>query len=198
MAGLVLGPLLRYVGCCEATIWVETDAACEVEILGRTASTFRVEGHHYALVVLEDLEPGSSAEYGVALDGERVWPLTGSKFPPSVLRTFREPEQIELVFGSCRVSLPHEPPYTLPKEDDSQGRGFDALHALALSLLDSDGPTYPDLLFLCGDQVYADEVPPRAATSSPPATAGRETRRANRSPTSRSSRGCTGSRGVSR
>ena len=37
MAGLVLGPLLRYVGRTEATIWVETDGPCEVEILGRNA-----------------------------------------------------------------------------------------------------------------------------------------------------------------
>ena len=85
---------------------------------------------------------------------------TGS-FPPSVLRTFREEEQIELVFGSCRVAAPHEPPYTLPKElDEENGRGFDALHALALSILEEESPAYPDLLFLCGDQVYADEVSP--------------------------------------
>ena len=30
---LVLGPLLRYVSETEATIWVETDRACQVEIL---------------------------------------------------------------------------------------------------------------------------------------------------------------------
>ena len=162
MAGLVLGPLLRYVGRTEATIWVETDGPCEVEVLGRSARTFCVEGHHYALVVIEGLEPGSSEEYEVALDGERAWPPPDSSFPPSVLRTFREREQIELVFGSCRLSLPHEPPYTLPKESDEEnGRGFDALHALARSLLEADAPSYPDLLFLCGDQVYADQVSPR-------------------------------------
>ncbi len=162
MAGLVLGPLLRYVGRTEATIWVETDGPCEVEVLGRSARTFRVEGHHYALVVIEGLEPGSSEEYEVALDGERAWPPPDSSFPPSVLRTFSEQEQIELVFGSCRLSLPHEPPHTLPKEcDEEKGRGFDALHALARSLLEADAPSYPDLLFLCGDQVYADQVSPR-------------------------------------
>ena len=32
MAGLVLGPLLRYAGTEDATIWVETDAPCRVEI----------------------------------------------------------------------------------------------------------------------------------------------------------------------
>jgi len=161
MPELVLGPLLRYVGRTDATIWVETDAPREVEILGRTAKTFCVHGHHYALVCFDDLEPGSSQEYEVTLDGERVWPEEGSEFPPSVLRTFREEEQIELVFGSCRVCAPHEPPYTLPKQEDEQnGRGFDALHALALSILDGESASYPDLLFLCGDQVYADQVSP--------------------------------------
>ena len=47
---LVLGPMLRYVSQTEATIWVETSRACQVEILGRRARTFEVAGHHYALV----------------------------------------------------------------------------------------------------------------------------------------------------
>ena len=73
MPDLVLGPILRYVDETSATIWVETDEPCEVEALGRSARTFRIEGHHYALVCLEDLEPGaptstrsSSMEPGVA------------------------------------------------------------------------------------------------------------------------------------
>jgi hypothetical protein len=161
MAELVLGPLLRYVGKTEATVWVETDEACEVEILGHGERTFCVAGHHFALIVIDGLEPGESREYEVALDGERRWPPPEYEFPPPVLRTFRAEEQIELVFGSCRVALPHEPPYTKPKEVDPDGRGFDALHALAIEILDADEPSYPDLLFLLGDQVYADEVSPR-------------------------------------
>ncbi|HEY7143815.1 MAG TPA: hypothetical protein VH637_06160, partial [Streptosporangiaceae bacterium] len=84
---LVLGPLLRYAAETEATIWVETDRACEVEILGRQARTFEVSGHHYAVVVIGDLEPGSEYEYQVALDGAVGWPEPDSEFPPSVLRT---------------------------------------------------------------------------------------------------------------
>ncbi len=30
---LILGPLLRYAGETDATVWVETGAACEVEVL---------------------------------------------------------------------------------------------------------------------------------------------------------------------
>ena len=36
---LVLGPMLRYVSETEATIWVETDRECQVEILGRAVRT---------------------------------------------------------------------------------------------------------------------------------------------------------------
>jgi len=45
-----------------------------VEVLGRRDRTFRVEGHHYALICIEELEPGSSHAYQVMLDGERAWP----------------------------------------------------------------------------------------------------------------------------
>ena len=83
---LVLGPMLRYVGETQATVWVETDRECLVEILGRQARTFEVAGHHYGLVVLDGLTPGSEQEYTVALDGIVRWPIAGSGLPPSVLR----------------------------------------------------------------------------------------------------------------
>ena len=69
---LTLGPLLRYTGESDATVWVETDTACEVEVLGHRASTFEIEGHHYTLVRITDLEPGKTYEYEVSLDGEKV------------------------------------------------------------------------------------------------------------------------------
>src|SRR3712207_8653228 len=50
--------LFRSVGETEAVIWLETDGPCEVEVLGTTDRTFRVEGHHYALVCCGGLEPG--------------------------------------------------------------------------------------------------------------------------------------------
>ncbi len=115
MADLVLGPLLRYVGTTDATIWVETDAACEVEVLGRREQTFCVAGPSLRAGAVEDLEPGRAGVRGGARRRAAL-AAAGSEFPPSVLRTFRADEQIELVFGSCRVALPQEPPYTLPKE----------------------------------------------------------------------------------
>ena len=81
MPELVLGPVLRYVPHDEATVWVETDDACEVEVLDHAARTFEVEGHHYALVVIGGLEPGSATPYEVRLDGHHAWPPPGDVFP---------------------------------------------------------------------------------------------------------------------
>ncbi len=108
MPDLLLGPLLRYVSDSEATVWVETDAPCEVAVLGRTASTFTVAGHHYALVVLDGLEPGCTLPYEVHLDGIACWPRPDDPYPPCVIRTHTHDESLRLAFGSCRVSVPHE------------------------------------------------------------------------------------------
>ena len=56
---LVLGPVLRYAGETAVSVWLETDRACDAEVLGRRARTFEVAGHHYALVVVDGLQPGS-------------------------------------------------------------------------------------------------------------------------------------------
>ena len=159
---LVLGPLLRYAGETEATVWVETDAPCEVAVLvaGSThgSRTFSVEGHHYALVRITGLGPGETHEYAVALDGERVWPERGYGFPSPVIRTVEPDERFKLAFGSCRISRTHEPPRTLPSNEDGYGR--DALYALALRMMREPREGWPDALLLLGDQVYADEVSP--------------------------------------
>ncbi len=162
MPRLLLGPLLRYVSATEATIWVETDAPCTVGVLGATAPTFCVAGHHYALVVLEDLEPGSTLPYGVELDGDRVWPEAGDPYPPCVIRTHApdRAEQLSLAFGSCRVSVPHDHPYSMRKDDDERGREVDALLALVERMRHEPPSAWPDALLLLGDQVYADEVSP--------------------------------------
>jgi hypothetical protein len=160
MAKLLIGPLLRYVGETEAVIWVETDEQCEVDVLGHTEPTFCVAGHHFGLVVVDGLEPGSATEYEVALDGVRRWPEPDSEYPPSVIRTLGAGEPIRLCFGSCRVSLPHHAPFTLPKDDHDEGREFDALFSLTAEMQRTDRSEWPMVLLLLGDQVYADEVSP--------------------------------------
>jgi hypothetical protein len=159
---LVLGPLLRYVSATEATVFVEASEACEVEVLGRREPTFRVEEHHYALVRLGDLEPASTYEYEVALDGERRWPEPDSNLPPSAIRTLGGEGPLEICFGSCRVALPNEPPYTETKDRHEDGREIDALRVLAARMARSERDAWPDQLFLIGDQVYVDEGSPAA------------------------------------
>jgi len=151
---LVLGPLLRWVGETEATIWVETDAPGTVEVLGAQARTFAVAGHHYALVQCRGLAPGHVTPYEVRLDGRLAWPPPGAERPPSVVRTLRGDGRVRIVFGSCRLS---------EGQDARSVRRFgaDALRAYAQRLAGGDEAGWPDALLLLGDQVYADEVSPR-------------------------------------
>jgi hypothetical protein len=150
---LLLGPLLRHVDPVSATVWVETDRACEVTVLGRSARTFRVGGHHYTLVVVEDLEPGSTTPYDVRLDGAQVWPPATSSFPPSRIRTPGRPGRFRVAFGSCRYASP-------ATVDVRQGIPPDALDSYALQVAAAPEDEWPDALVLLGDQVYADELTP--------------------------------------
>jgi hypothetical protein len=154
---LLVGPLLRYADTTSATVFVETDARCEVEILGRRVPTFHVYGHHYALVEVTGLEPGSATPYDVRLDGEVVWPPPESPHPPSLIRLFDERGPRRIAAGSCRVDRPQEPPWTEPTGTAPEAVGHDALRALALRMMSEDEGAWPDLLLLVGDQVYADE-----------------------------------------
>jgi hypothetical protein len=158
--GLVLGPLLRYVGETCAVVWVETDAPCEVEVLGSSQRTFHVAGHHYGLIVAEGLEPRTEYDYEVRLDGERAWPEPGSGYPPSRFRTYPTDAPVQVTFGSCRVAAPHQPPHTLTKDQSSEGREIDALRGLAERMQGEPFERWPDLLLMLGDQVYADEASP--------------------------------------
>ncbi len=178
MTGLIIGPLLRHVSDTTATVWVETDGPCDVEVLGRHAHTFHVAGHHYALVVIRDLTPRSTTEYDVRLDGVRCWPAPASAMPPSTIRTLAaldstahlgggpalsdEDEPLRIVFGSCRTAAPHEPPWSLDLALDERGRGVDALYAHARRMITQDPTEWPHLMVFLGDQVYADDSSPKA------------------------------------
>ena len=153
MTCLVLGPVLRHVGPVDATVWVETDGPATVEILGHTERTFQVAGHHYAVVCIGGLEPGSSTPYDVRLDGEVVWPLPGATQPPSRIRTLDQDRPLRLVFGSCRYATPS----AVPDEDKYDA---DALDAFAHRMARLPEDRWPDALLLLGDQVYADETSP--------------------------------------
>ncbi|MEJ7705080.1 MAG: hypothetical protein WKF47_16145 [Geodermatophilaceae bacterium] len=153
MAALVLGPLLRHVDETSATVWVETDEPCEVTVLGCTTKTFHVAGHHYALVIIEGLQPASTTPYEVHLDGTRMWPETSSPYPPSRIRTLGHGNAISLVFGSCRYARPA----TAGADRDLPP---DALDTYATRMARDPESNWPDALLLLGDQVYADETTP--------------------------------------
>jgi len=161
MPELVLGPMLRFASESEATVWVETDEACEVDVLGFTEPTFCVMGHHYALVCISDLEPGSENAYEVKLDGDVVWPEADSDLPPPSIRTLSPESDVRVSFGSCRMAVPHEPPHTHAQDDHDEGREVDALHVLAKELIRDPHSRWPNLLLLLGDQVYVDEGSPK-------------------------------------
>jgi len=150
---LVLGPLLRHVDSGSATVWVETDRKCAVEVLGVTTPTWCVAGHHYAVVCIDGLAAGSSTPYEVRLDGELVWPDPESPHPPSRIRTVDPDRPLRLVFGSCRAAEPRSwTPTTL--------FGADALDTYAERMAGLPADQWPDALLLLGDQVYADETSP--------------------------------------
>ncbi|WHX21274.1 alkaline phosphatase D family protein [Streptomyces malaysiensis subsp. malaysiensis] len=165
MAGLRLGPLLRHVDWetgTGATVWVEADRPCEAEVrcadgAGGTARTWRIAGHHYALIPVAGLRPGGETAYRVLLDGEQVWPLPGSPFPDSTIRTPAPgtdspgPAPVRVAFGSCRWAAP-------PSDASHDPVGPDALDTLAQALARAPELPRPDVLVLLGDQVYADET----------------------------------------
>jgi len=150
MASLVLGPVLRHVGRDCATVWVETDAPCRVRVLGGEEPTFEVSGHHYAIVQVRGLEPGTATEYEVHLDSDRVWPADDGH-PPSVVRTVDPDRPQRITFGSCRFS-------TQRSVKAPRRYGVDALDAYARRMLRTPRDGWPDLLLMLGDQVYADDT----------------------------------------
>src|SRR5215210_501119 len=163
--------MLRHVGADEATVWVKTDAACAVEVRAveprdawtcEQQRTFEIEGHHFALIHITDLPREGETPYEVLFDGERVWPPQdrGGEWPASCIRTLAGEDHLRISFGSCRVAYPHDPPWTLRKDQDAVGREHDALSALAHRMRSSSRDEWPHLLMLLGDQVYADDLPP--------------------------------------
>jgi len=167
MTRLVLGPLLRHVDETTACIWVETEDAGVVTVRAgehqAEARTFAAHDHHYALVCVEGLSPGSKTPYTVSVDGEQVWPEADSPYPPSLIPTLDLAKPLRLAFGSCRTSVTHD-------KAGNKLHGVDALRAYALRMAgvtdagSEDDPDpgadarWPDLVLFLGDQVYADET----------------------------------------
>ena len=107
-----------------------THSRVTVWAFGRTwsAPTFGAHGHHYALVVVDGLEPGTSSDVrrarrrraGLAADG------AGLRRPAAEQRSARwtRTSPPRLAFGSCRTSVPHD-------AEGNASHGVDALRAYA-------------------------------------------------------------------
>ena len=135
-AGLVLGPLLRYAGeHDEATIWVADRRRRAGRGARRAAQPRRASGRSASRATTTrsctctGLPPDASTPYEVrARRRASSGPSPTADFPPSVLRTHdRGATPARIVFGSCRVAAPHEPPHTLRKDEHPDGREVDAL-----------------------------------------------------------------------
>lgn len=145
--------MMRFVDETSASIWVETRDAGRVTV--RTAGnswqapTFAVHGHHYALVEVNGLAPGSVNPYTVEIDDDQVWPAGDSEYPPSCISTLTPGKPIKMAFGSCRTSVPHD-------AGGNGTHGVDSMRAYALRMASSADEVWPDLVAFLGDQVYAD------------------------------------------
>ena len=194
---LVLGPLLRYVGSTTATVWVETDAAA----VGRGAGP---AGEHVSrarapLRAGRARGPRAGLDQPVRRATRRTRRLAPCGRPPQT----GDPDARRRAPGAARLRL-------VP----GRRAGAAAVHARAVRRPEGtrastrSGRTrgacsratrhWPDGLVLLGDQVYADEVPPETADVHPRAAGTSASRRARRSPTSRSTRSSTASRGPTR
>ena len=172
---IAIGPLLRHVDHESAAVWVETDgpARVGVRLAGADAPagpqgagdreapdtphaeahTFSAHGHHYALVDLTELRAGIVSAYEVLLDGQVVWPEPDDARPVPRIRTLTPGAPVDLGFGSCRTSVPHD-------ADGHATHGVDALRTFGIAhATDQPGtPDLPELMLLLGDQVYADST----------------------------------------
>ena len=156
----MLGPALRYAGETEALSGSRPTrrarSRCSAARRGRSASRATTTRSCSATAS----SPARSRPTRSHLDGERVWPLPDSPLPPSVSAPTTRTQPTRIVFGSCRVCAPHEPPHSLRKDEHPDGREVDALRALAQRMREQEPAEWPDAMILLGDQVYADEVSP--------------------------------------
>ena len=185
--------MLRYAGTESATFWVETSAPCEVEILGHSTRTFAVEGHHYALLLVDDLEPATVTPYDVRLDGITVWPPDDGR-PRPVVRTRANQRQSRLVFGSCRIGRPQPTEFATQWPEDL--RQSPASMRSGRTRSNSNGARASGPTRSCCSATRSTQTrSPRRRSTSSGAGATPSSPPANRSPTSRSTPASTANRG---
>ncbi|HLH63302.1 MAG TPA: alkaline phosphatase D family protein [Ktedonobacteraceae bacterium] len=186
MTRLRVGPLVRAIGPYHVAIWTEWTQPTEVILRAKPAGhsqdqeqeipfvrsrTITVGRHHYAISRLTGLHAATWYTYEITTmmqDMQQIPPpaLQSGNSIVQCFRTFDPPEApttLRLAYGSCRkLSVP----------------GPDALSAfgswLSRSLHERE-TTWPHLLLLIGDQIYADDYTGRRKRTRPlPSNAGQE------------------------
>ena len=170
MPELVLGPLLRYVGDDRGDRLGGDRRALRGRGPRPHGAHLQVEGHHYALVAIEGLEPGHDhALRGAPRRRACAGRHPGDVFPPCVIRTRRRTARIRhrlRLLPRLRASRAA----VLPEEGRAPARPRDrrAVRSRPAACADQDPIEWPHVLLWLGDQVYADEVSPAHARLHPP------------------------------
>ena len=182
MAGLVLGPMTRWAGTDEATVWVETDAAVRGRGPRRRRAPARASGRSRSRATTTRSCASSGLPRGrrdAVQGGARRRRWSGRSRTASSRPAAAHPLGGAAPRGSC--SAPAAPPTRTSRRSrstgrDDGGREVDALRAVALRMAQVDAGRVAARVLLLGDQVYADEVSPdtlefirsRRDTSVPP------------------------------
>ena len=138
----------------DATVWVETDGPCQVEILGFTERTWCVAGHHYALVgdrrpAGRHAAPPTRSGWTASRSGRCPGPPghPAGSAPGARVRWCRSrsaPAGTPRRRRSCRTIGSTRTCWTVRAEDRRAA-----------------GDQWPHALIMLGDQVYADETSPQ-------------------------------------
>lgn len=175
MAQLRVGPLVRAIGPDVVSIWTEWTHACEVtlqavptnhttnqeqDIKSFRSSTVTVGKRYYVISRLTGLEAATWYTYRIAIarqDGKQFLPPATDTLVQS-FRTLDFPETgkaLRLAYGSCRKQ-------TSPQPDALSAFGSWLLHSMH-----ERETSWPHLLLLIGDQIYADDYTGRRKRTQP-------------------------------
>jgi phosphodiesterase/alkaline phosphatase D-like protein len=177
-----VGPLVRATSATSAVVWAELAEAREVTLYAQpvdqpgtyvatTSSTVTVGGRHYVAPQLQDLQPGTWYRYHLApTDSEET--LFRQKTPiTQCFRTFSEntgkdhatDHSLRIAYGSCR------------KATDATTDVLDGFGNWLSDHQEEREQSWPHVLLLIGDQIYADDPPPSLVHQHPHLQQGAQT-----------------------
>ncbi len=171
MKNLRVGPLVRATSATSVVIWAEFAQPCTVTLSATldaspeqppiqvTTRTISIGGHHYVAPQLQGLEPARWYHYSLETSALAASDTDQTTSAPDTtidmlqcLRTLDEAETraentLRVFYGSCRR-------LNQPERDT-----LDALGQWLIQQSDQREQTWPHVLLLIGDQIYADDPP---------------------------------------